>query len=134
MAGIGLWAQKNMLDWVLVNGATPTRPPGIFCGLAIGAPASTSSSEVATASGYTRQTAIFGAAGTPAGSGSASNATAMTFGPFSSSQAITGLFLADTVSSGAGNMLWFGNLTTARTPLPGDSLVIAAGALQITLA
>ena len=134
MAGIGLWAQKGMLDWILVNGATPTRPAGIFCGLALGAPASTSSSEVATASGYVRQSAIFGAAATPAGSGSASNSSAMTFGPFSSSAGITGLFLSDTVSSGAGNMLWFGNLTTARTPLPGDSLVIAAGALQITLA
>lgn len=132
MAGIGLWAQKNMLDWVL-KGATPTVPPGVFCGLAGAAPTSVASSEIGTGSGYARQTAAFGAALTPASSGSASNATAMTFGPFSSSAAITGLFLSDTVSSNAGNMLWFGNLTTARTPLPGDSLVIAIGALQITL-
>lgn len=132
MSNIGLWAQKNMLDWVL-KGATPVVPPGVFCGLALGAPTSIASSEVGTGSGYTRQTAVFGAAATPASSGSASNATAMTFGPFSSSAAITGLFLADTVSTAAGNQLWFGNLTTARTPLPGDSLVIAIGALQITL-
>jgi hypothetical protein len=133
MAGIGLWAQKAMLDFTL-KGASPTAPPGVYCGLSLTAPSSVASNEVATGSGYVRQSAIFGAAATPASSGSASNNSAMTFGPFSSSAAITGLFLADTVSSNTGNMLWFGNLTTPRTPLTGDSLVIAVGALQITLA
>jgi hypothetical protein len=133
MANIGLWSQKNMLDFVL-KGAAPTAPPGVFIGLAIGVPSSNASSEVATGSGYLRQTGLFGAAGTPAGSGVASNTSAATFGPFSSSQVISGLFIADTTSSNAGNMLWFGNLSTVRTPLQGDSLILASSALVVTLA
>jgi len=91
-----------------------------------------SGSEVGSASGYARQTALFGAAASPAGS--ASNTAGMTFGPFSSSNAIQGLFLADTVSIFSGNMLWYGTLLTARTVLPGDTLTVAAGNLLITLA
>jgi hypothetical protein len=77
----------------------------------------------------------FVGAATPAGSGfaSASNSTAATFGPFSSSAVVSGIFLADTVSSNAGNLLWFGNLATVRTPLPSDQLVVNAAALGITL-
>src|SRR5262245_65492122 len=133
MAGIGLWAQKNMLDWSL-RGASPTQPAAVFISLAMGPPSSISMSEIGAGSGYTRQTGGFGAAATPAGSGSISNSLAATFGPFSSSQAITGLCIVDNTTSAAPNMLWFGNLTTARTPLTGDSLVIAVGALQINLA
>lgn len=134
MANISQYMQKAMLDWSLL-GATPTRPSAIFVGLAMGAPSSVSGSEVATGSGYTRQTCGFGAAATPTSSGSASNTNAMTFGPFSSSQAISGLFLIDnSTASLSTNQLYYGNLATARTPLTGDSLVIAAGALSITLA
>jgi hypothetical protein len=74
---------------------------------------------------------LFGAAASPAGS--ASNTAAMTFGPFSSSAAIQGLVVYDTTAFTAGNMLWYGSLLTARTVLPGDTLVVAAGSLIITL-
>ena len=58
----------------------------------------------------------------------------MTFGPFSSAFSITGLQVWDTVLSlNSGNMLWYGTLTTARTVAIGDSLVIASGALTISL-
>jgi len=133
MANISVSMQKSMLDWAL-NGATPTRPAAVFAGLATGAPSSIASSEIATGSGYTRQTMGMGAAGTPAGSGTSTNTGAVTFGPFSTAQSITGIFLADTVSSNAGTMLFFGNLATARTVSAGDSLVVASGALTITLA
>lgn len=132
MANIGMWSQKNMLDFVL-KGAAPTAPAGVWVGLAIGAPASNASSEVGAGSGYARATGVFGAAGTPASSGVASNVSSAAFGPFSSSQVVSGLFLMDT-SSGAGNMLWYGNLATVRTPLAGDSLILASSALVITLA
>lgn len=133
MANIALAMQKSMLDWAL-NGATPARPAGPFAGLALGAPSSISSSEIATGSGYARQTMAMGAAGTPASSGTVTNNANVTFGPFSTAQSITGIFLADTVSSGTGTMLFFGNLTTARTVQPGDSLVVGSAALTITLA
>jgi hypothetical protein len=58
----------------------------------------------------------------------------MTFGPFSSSATISGLQIWDTVGSTAGNMLWYGTLTTARALNAGDSLVFNAGSLIVTLA
>lgn len=131
MAAIGAYAEKVILDWTL----TPTsssRAGGCFVALATAAPTSLASSEVATGSGYAAQTCGFAAAASPAGS--ASNTVAMTFGPFSSAQSISGVVVKDTLSSGAGNNLYYGLLATARTVGPGDSLVIASGALTITLA
>lgn len=130
MANVASYLQKAMLDWVL-GGATPTQPSSRLLALSIGQPSSVTGSEVLPNSGYLRQTALFGAAASPAGS--ASNTAAMTFGPFSSSNAIVGAFVVDTSAFTAGNMLWYGSLLTARTVLPGDSLVVAAGGLIITL-
>lgn len=130
MANISAYDAKAMLDWVL-GGATPTRPTDRYVALSLGTPTSISASEVLPNSGYTRQSALFGAAASPAGS--ASNTAAMTFGPFSSSAAIQGVVLFDTSAFTAGNQLWYGTLLTARTVLPADTLVIAAGGLLITL-
>lgn len=133
MANLMTYTQKALLDWML-QGASPVRPAALNCGLSLTAPTSIASNEVATGSGYVRQSALFAAAVTSAGNvGSASNSAAMTFGPFSSSCVISGLFLADTVSSNAGTGLMFGNLSTVRTPLAGDSLVLAVGALSVTI-
>ena len=130
MANIGAHSAKQMLDWVL-GGAAATQPASRLIALSLGTPSSISGSEVNTNSGYARQTALFGAAASPAGS--ASNTAAMTFGPFSSSNAIQGLLVYDTISISSGNIWWYGTLLTARTVLPGDTLVVAAGALIITL-
>jgi hypothetical protein len=130
MANISAYLEKAMLDWVL-GGATPTQPASRLAALSLGTPTSVSGSEVLPNSGYVRQSALFGAAASPAGS--ASNTAAMTFGPFSSSNAIQGLVIYDTSAFTAGNMLWYGTLLTARTVLPGDTLVVAAGSLLITL-
>lgn len=132
MSNVGAYAEKALLDWVC-GGAVPTSPATRAVGLSLGAPTSVSGSEVGISSGYTRQSVTFAAAASPAGS--VSNANAMTFGPFSSAQSISGLVVWDTVlTNNSGNMLWYGTLTTARTVGVGDSLVIAAGALVITLA
>jgi hypothetical protein len=132
MANIAAYAQKAMLDWTL-GGAAATQPTSRYLALGLGAPSSISASELGTGSGYTRQTAVFAAAVSPAGSATLNSA--VTFGPFSSAQSITGLVLFDTQgSSNTGNMLWYGTLTTPRTVAPGDQLVIAAGSLLITLA
>jgi hypothetical protein len=130
MANIGAHGAKQMLDWVL-GGAAATQPASRLAALSLGTPSSVSGSEVNTNSGYARQTALFGAANSPAGS--ASNTAAMTFGPFSSSNAIQGLLIYDTISISSGNIWWYGTLLTARTVLPGDTLVVSAGALIITL-
>lgn len=132
MANIGLGAYKSMLDWSLKTSSIAT-PAAMFVGLSLGAPTTISFSEIAAGSGYTRQSMAFAAAATPAGSASASNSTAATFGTVSSSAVISGIFLADSTSIAAGSMLWYGTVATLRTPLPGDTVILAAGALAITL-
>lgn len=130
MANIGAFAAKQQLDWVL-GGAAATQPSSRLIALSLGTPSSVSGSEVGSNSGYARQTGLFGAAASPAGS--ASNTAAMTFGPFSSSNAIQGALVYDTISINSGNIWWYGTLLTARTVLPGDTLVFSAGALIATL-
>ena len=131
MANIGAHAAKAMLDWVM-GGATPTRPESRLAALTFGVPTSVSAlGEIQAASGYVRATTLFGAAASPAGS--ASNTASFTFGPFSSSQSILGMLIYDTISINSGNIWWYGTLLTARTVLPGDTLVVAAGGLIITL-
>jgi hypothetical protein len=130
MAGISDYAEKAMLDWVL-GGATPTRPAAWGVGLSLGAPNASAGSEIATGSGWTRQTVTFGAAASPAGS--ATNVNAMTFGPGLTAAVFSGLQVWDTAAVAAGNMLWYGTLATVRTLGVGDSLVIAAGQLTISL-
>lgn len=130
MAVIGSYIAKGMLDWVL-QGATPARPNALWAGLAAGTPTTVSGSEIGTLTGYSRVTALFGAAASPAGS--ASNTAAMTFGPFSSTGSILAIHLWDGSPVASSDMLWFGTLQTARTILVGDSLVLAAGALVLTL-
>ena len=133
MANVSQAMMKTLLDWSL-NTQTATRPTAWFVGLATGSPTSVASSEIATGSGYVRQTATFGAAGTPASSGTATNQNAMTWGPFSNAQSISGIFIHDSVSSGAGVYLYAGLLSAARTVQPGDFLVVASAALTVTMA
>jgi hypothetical protein len=130
MANISAYLEKQTLDWML-GGASATQPANRFVALSLGTPTSVSGSEVLPNSGYLRQTGLFGAANSPAGS--ASNTAAMTFGPFSSSNAIQGVVIYDTSAFTAGNMLWYGTLSVARTVLPGDQLVFLAGGLVVTL-
>lgn len=130
MANIGAAGAKAMLDWVL-GGATPTQPASRLAALSYGTPSSVSGSEHSSNLGYARQSVLFGAAASPAGS--ASNTAAFTFGPFSSSSAIQGLLVYDTISINSGSIWWYGTLLTARTVLPNDTLYVAAGGLIITL-
>ena len=132
MANVAQPMMKALLDWSL-NAQTATRPTAWFAGLASGSPTSISNSEIAVGSGYVRQAVGFAAAGTPASSGTCTNSAAFTFGPFSSAQSISGIFINDSVSSGAGVYLYAGLLSAARTVQPGDSLVVASGALVISM-
>jgi hypothetical protein len=131
MANVSQYLSKALLDWSL-GGATPTRPAAWGIGLSLGSPTSVSGSEITTGSGYARQTGIFGAAGTPTSSGTGSNNSACTFGPFSGAASVSGLQLWDSMLSlNSGNMLYEGLLATARTIGVGDSLVLNVGALII---
>lgn len=130
MANISAYLSKAYLDWCF-GGAAATQPTNRWVGLSDGTPTSVAASELATASGYTRQTVLFGAAASPAGS--ASNTAAMTFGPFVSAGPVVGLQIWDGSPVNSSNMLWYGTLLTARTVASGDTLIIGAGALIVTL-
>ena len=131
MAAISAYLGKQSLDWIL-GGAAATQPANRWAGLAVGTPTSTGGSEMGTLTGYSRLTALFGAAASPAGS--ASITAAMTFGPFSSNGSAIGMQLWDGSPVASSNMLLYGTLQTARTFAPGDSLVVSAGSLTITIA
>lgn len=133
MANISQYASKLMLDFTL-NGQTATRPTAWGVGLSQGSPTSISGSEIGVTSNYSRLTAgSFSAAGTPTSSGTTMNTANITFGPLSAAT-ISGLQIWDTVlSNNSGNMLYMGLLTTARTLISGDSLVIASNALTVSL-
>jgi hypothetical protein len=131
MAGISTYAQKALLDWVLL-GATPTRPGALGVSLSLGSPSSVSASEIALGSGITRSTVLFAPASSPAGS--AYNSSAMTWGPVSSACTVSGISIWDTASSTNGSYLWYGLLSTPRTLGAGDSISIPATGLVITLA
>lgn len=134
MANISISAAKTMLDWSLKNTDPASLAGGPFIGLSLGSPSSAASSEVGAGSGYARSSMTFSPAVTAGGAvASANNSSAQTFGPFNAVGTISGIFLSDTVSSGAGSMFWHGALAAARTPSSGDSLVLAAQALTITL-
>jgi hypothetical protein len=135
MANISQYMQLNMLSWVL--GGSPTKPAAWGVGLSLGSPTSVSGSEITTTFGYTRQTVGWGAAGSPTSSGTVSNATAITFGSFTTVATVSGIQVWDTASAGTpniGSMLFEGLLAAVRTLSSGDSLVIPVGSLLITLA
>jgi hypothetical protein len=129
MPNISAYAGKGVLDY-LCAGGQPTIS-NRWCGLAWGTPTSTGGSELNTSIGYSRITASFGPANSPAGTNS--NNVAMTFGPFSSVMSILGIHIWDGSPVASSNMLLYGTLQTARTVGVGDSLVVAVGALTITL-
>jgi hypothetical protein len=128
---LSAYAQKAMLDWVLL-GASPTRPTTTAVGLSLGSPTSISGSEVGTASGYSCSGATWSAAQTPATSGTTKNINALTYGPFSVAQSISGVIIKDTIAT-AGNLLWQGLLATARTVGVGDQLVFNTDAITVTI-
>jgi hypothetical protein len=96
---ISSYSKRQMLDWLL-GGATATQPSERWVALTLNIPTSVSGSEVID-DGYSRQTAVFGAADPLAVS--ASNTEACVFGPFSSANIVVGMFIAD--ASSGGNML-----------------------------
>ena len=131
MAALSAYSEKLVLDWLL-GGAAATQQTTRAIGLSLGAPSSISGSEIGTTLGYTRQTAGFSAASSPAGT--TLNATAITYGTFNASTVVSGVQIWDTVlQSNSGNMLWYGVLATPRTVLSGDYLVLAVGALTCSL-
>lgn len=132
MAAVSAFFAKALLDWA-AGGATPSTPAARWVGLAGGTPTSVAGSELAAGQGYfSRLSALFGAAASPAGS--ASITAGLTFGPFSSAGSALGVLVCTSAAIAATDFMFYGTLQTARTYILGDSLVMSAGALTITMA
>lgn len=136
MAAIAANLAAQWLNVALKQTASMVSPATLGLALALGAPTSVSISEIGSGSGYTPQSLTMSSV---AANGTiASNAGALTYGPFSSIQAISGVAVKDTLglagsAGNVGNMIVFGLLATARTVSAGDSLTIAAAALTVSL-
>jgi len=132
MANIATGMQTSLLNWAL-NNAAVTRPTAWGIGLSLGSPTSTSASEIPVgSSNVTRQTGSFAPATAVASSATCTNSNNVTFSNLSAGS-FSGLDIFDTAATAGGGLLFYGLLTTPRTTLAGDALVIASGALTVSL-
>ena len=136
MAAIGAYIAAQILNVTLKQTGSMVSPATLGLAIGLGVPTSVSLSEIGTNSGYTPQSLTMSSV---AANGTiASNAAALTFGPFSSIQSLSGWAIKDTLSASAangnlGDIYYWGSLATARTVSVGDQLVIAAAALTISI-
>lgn len=119
------YLENLVLDWVL-GGSTPTRPAGRFLALHTADPTEAGNVGELSGSGYARQSITFGAAS----SGSASNTSTHTFTATGSWGTVSHFSIWD--ASTAGNPLYKGALTTARTVNTGESLTVASAAIVVS--
>jgi hypothetical protein len=134
MPALGTFAYSAALNLINLGSTAITAagnaPTAWWLGLSTSAPTTASGFELGAGSGYTRQTCTFGAA---AAAGSASNNNAMTFGSFNATGTMSGVVCWNNATIGSNTAIWYGNLATPRTVSAGDSLVVAQGALTVTL-
>ena len=129
MAALSDYLEKLLLDWSMTTGAA-TRPTAWFLALYTAAPSDAGGGTEVTGGGYARQAIAFDAASTPGGT--TSNTAAVEFtatGAAYGTVTHIGIFDAET----SGNLLWHGAMTTSRTIGDGDTLVFAAGDVELTL-
>lgn len=127
MANLSDWSENALLDW-LMGGASPTRPTTRYLALFTAAPSDSGGGTEVSGNGYARQAFTCAAAA----SGATSNDSAASFtasgGNFGAVTHI-GVFSA----SSAGNLLWHGAMTAAKTVNDGDTLNFAIGDLDFTI-
>lgn len=121
-------AEDLVMDWVFTNGAV-TRPTAWYVALHTADPTETGAVGELSGNGYARQSVTFSASS----GGATSNSGSLTFGPNASSNwgSVSHVSVWDAVT--AGNCLAYGALSSPVTINVGDSLVISAGNLDITL-
>lgn len=125
MTGVHSYLANQALDYHL-GGRTADTISTRAIGLATNTPTMASPFELTNTDvvSYRLPATYFSASG-----GTASNSNAITFSSFVSTRTIIGLTIWNNTTSGSGSMLWFGTLSAARTPNPGDSLVFNVGAI-----
>jgi hypothetical protein len=136
MSAASNYLENKVLDHTLRNAAF-TQPSGLFIGLfknnaLTNLEAGTLSDEVGTSgTAYARKAVTFG----NAASGSASNSATVTFDAATADWGtITAIAITDNVTVGAGNVLFYGNLTTAKLIENGDTIQFVTNNVTVTLA
>ena len=119
------YLENKLIDHALGT-TTFTKPTTVYAALYTVAPSDQSAGTEVTGGSYARQTITFSAAS----SGSASNNTNVDFNTMPASTVVA---VAVLDASTAGNVLFWGTLTTNRTVTAGDSIRIASGALVVSL-
>jgi hypothetical protein len=134
MSAASNYLENKVLDHTLRN-ASFTQPAGLFIGLFTGnalnnLEAGTLTEEVSTSgTGYVRKPVTFGNAVT----GTATNSGTVTFDPAETTWGnITAIAILDTVTTG--NVLFYGNLTTAKLIETGDTMQFVSTNISVSLA
>lgn len=136
MSAASNYLENKVLDHVLKNTAY-TQPSNLYIGLFTGSAlsnleAGTLSNEVSTSgTAYARKAVSFG----NASSGSASNSATVTFDAATADWGtITAIAIMDGATVGADNVLFYGNLTTAKLIENGDTLQFVTNNVTVSLA
>lgn len=131
MAGKSDYLENALLNHVL-NATAYSAPATLYVALFTAAPTDAGGGTEVTGNNYSRKAVTANTTNFPAASGgSVANGAAITFAtPSGSWGTVThfGLFDAST----SGNLLYWGALTTSKTPGNGDTVSFAIGALTIT--
>ncbi|HQY68711.1 MAG TPA: hypothetical protein PLD38_15655 [Pyrinomonadaceae bacterium] len=126
MAGKSDYLEDKILNHVLRN-TTYTAPAGVYVGLLTAAPTDAGGGTEVSGSNYARTAVTFGA---PSPSGTCANSVAVTFPtPSGSWGACTHFGIYD--ASTAGNLLYWAALGATETPLSGNTVSFAIGALVV---
>jgi hypothetical protein len=130
MAALSDYAEALILDWMMTTGSA-TRPTAWYVALFTGAPSDSGGGTEVSGSGYARQAVAFDAAASPAGTTTNSADVSFTAdgGSFGT---VTHLGIFDALTTG--NLLWHGALTTSKAVADGDTLLFAAGNIDLTVA
>ena len=123
------YLEDEILDHILGQAARNfTSPANLYLALGTAA-ADNSFTEVETpgTNGYSRQAITFAAAS----GGSAASSNSQTFGPATSDWASVSKFAIYDAST-LGNVLYYGDLTTARDAAVDDSIEFATGAVTVS--
>lgn len=130
MAALSDYAEALILDWMMTTGSA-TRPTAWYVALFTGAPSDSGGGTEVSGSNYARQAVAFDAAASPAGTTTNSADVSFTAdgGSFGT---VTHLGIFDALTTG--NLLWHGALTTSKAVADGDTLLFAAGNIDLTVA
>lgn len=127
MAGKSDYLEDKILNHVLRNTAY-TSPVAVYAGLLTAAPSDAGGGTEVSGNNYARTAVTFGA---PSPSGTSANSVAVNFPtPSGSWGACTHFGIYD--ASSAGNLLYWAALTQTETPISGNTVSFAIGALVVT--